>query len=226
MKLKRQADRFVMGRTKRPTPRSRIKRKPPVGQKIDTILLRIFIALAVFTAGYFAFRFVYMAGKRKGVDPKTNHRQKFVDVLKNQTVEKTYSVNMFFIQPRGRSYVLTPVSTSLKTKVHPLKETLKLLINRRPVDFNAKGLESILYSGIRLRGISVQNGTAILDFNAALGTGAGMQVEARLKQIVYTATQFENIDRVVVLIDGKKRDAISGDGLDISQPLTRHSKYR
>jgi len=48
-------------------------------------------------------------------------------------------------------------------------------------------------------------------------------LEARLYQVVYTATQFEGIKGVRFLIEGKSKSVFSAEGLSIRKPLTRLS---
>ncbi len=45
---------------------------------------------------------------------------------------------------------------------------------------------------------------------------------SRLAQIVYTATQFPELDRVMLLIEGERRSYFSGEGLTlVEEPMMR-----
>ena len=44
---------------------------------------------------------------------------------------------------------------------------------------------------------------------------------ARLTQVVFTTTQFDNVERVAFWIDGERIDYLGGEGLIVDPPLTR-----
>jgi spore germination protein GerM len=45
----------------------------------------------------------------------------------------------------------------------------------------------------------------------------------QLKQIVFTATAFPNVQDVQILIEGEKHDYLGGEGVFIGSPLSRSS---
>ena len=45
----------------------------------------------------------------------------------------------------------------------------------------------------------------------------------QLQQIVYTATAFPTVDKVLFLIDGELRQFLGGEGIRIDLPLSRES---
>ena len=80
--------------------------------------------------------------------------------------------------------------------------------------------------GVKVRDIKVEEGLARVDFNRALvdnhwggSTGERMTVYS----IVNTLTQFDEIDRVLILIDGQKVDTLAGH-LDLSSPIEFNDK--
>ncbi|MEA1911025.1 MAG: GerMN domain-containing protein, partial [Spirochaetota bacterium] len=107
----------------------------------------------------------------------------------------------------------------------PLTETLEALISGLTSSELNKGLLSLIPSGTELLGISVSNMTATLNFNQALSfNNFGQEgLEAELKQIVYTATEFPTVDKVQILINGQKKQFLSTEGVFIGEPLTRSS---
>ena len=107
----------------------------------------------------------------------------------------------------------------------PLTETLEALISGLTSSELNKGLLSLIPSGTKLLGISVSNMTATINFNEALSfNNFGKEgLEAELKQIVYTATEFSTVDKVQILIDGQKKQFLSTEGVFIGEPLTRLS---
>lgn len=107
----------------------------------------------------------------------------------------------------------------------PLTETLKTLISGLTSSELNKGLLSLIPTGTEILGISVSNMTATINFNEALSfNNFGKEgLEAELKQIVYTATEFSTVDKVQILINGQKKQFLSTEGVFIGKPLTRLS---
>ncbi len=84
------------------------------------------------------------------------------------------------------------------------------------------GLLSALPGGLVVRGVVIKNRVAHIDFNEALERNAvGSILMNRIDQIVYTATQFEGVEGVVIKINGVERRTIGPDGLALARPLTR-----
>ena len=72
-------------------------------------------------------------------------------------------------------------------------------------------------------GLWLENETAFVDFTEALrfnqfGTEG---LHAELQQIVFTATEFQTVESVQILINGDKIDYLSSEGIFVGKPLTR-----
>ncbi|MDP9067133.1 MAG: GerMN domain-containing protein [Actinomycetota bacterium] len=64
--------------------------------------------------------------------------------------------------------------------------------------------------------------TLTVDLSSGFTSGGGsLARQLRVAQVIYTATQFEGIDAARILIDGQQLEAIGGERLDHSDPLTR-----
>ena len=85
------------------------------------------------------------------------------------------------------------------------------------------GLISLIPEQTELRSISLKNGTAYLNFSESFRFNSfGVEgYNAQLKQVVYTATEFSNIDSVQILIEGSKMDYMGPEGVFIGKPLSR-----
>jgi germination protein M len=79
--------------------------------------------------------------------------------------------------------------------------------------------------GTKLVSATVRGSTAVLNFNEKfMFNSLGIEGYAgQLKQVVYTATEFSNIQDVQFLIEGQKRDYLGGEGVYIGRPLSRNS---
>jgi spore germination protein GerM len=69
------------------------------------------------------------------------------------------------------------------------------------------------------------DGIATLDFSGEFEYNKyGVEgYRGQLEQIVYTATAFPTVDKVLFLIDGELRQFIGGEGSRIDLPLSRDS---
>lgn len=107
----------------------------------------------------------------------------------------------------------------------PLLDTMQsLLAGPTPQEINL-GMLSMIPVGSRLISAAMKRDVAVLDFNETfrynrLGVEGQM---AQLRQVVYAATEFANVKKVQILIDGKKVDFLGTEGIPIGKPLDRES---
>ena len=107
----------------------------------------------------------------------------------------------------------------------PLQDTLgNLLKGPTPQEFNL-GLLSMIPSGSRLLSATMKKDIAVLDFNERFRYNTlGIEGQlAQLRQIVYAATEFSNVKKVQILMEGKKVDFLGAEGVSIGKPLDRDS---
>lgn len=117
---------------------------------------------------------------------------------------------------------LQPVARTVPHTTAVLKAALlQLLAGPTPAE-KALGMTSQIPAATRLRGVTVKANVAVVDLTSAFGTGGGtLSMTNRIAQVVYTCTQFQGIDAVTFLMDGKPVDALGGEGIIIDQPQTR-----
>ena len=107
----------------------------------------------------------------------------------------------------------------------PLADAIKALISGPSEAEIRSGLVSLVPRGTKLLGIVLRGSTAVIDlsesfmYNRYGSEGFG----AQLKQIVYTATAFASVQDVQILVEGKARDYLGGEGIYIGKPLSRNS---
>ena len=132
-------------------------------------------------------------------------------------------------------------NTSLTVKVYyPDDQGMKLIADKRTVTLDGqekytaamesllegtkeKGQTNIIPKQAKLRSVKVENGTATVDFTGDLrkdfvggSTGETMLVGS----VVDTLTEFPEVKKVQILIDGKKVESLSGH-MGLSQPMGR-----
>jgi len=74
----------------------------------------------------------------------------------------------------------------------------------------------------QLNSLKVSEEGVRIDLSKDFTTGGGSKsMQARLGQIVYTASSLNPREAVWISVDGEPLEVLSGDGLEISQPMTR-----
>lgn len=88
----------------------------------------------------------------------------------------------------------------------------------------AAGTTTVIPAGTTLRDVRLADATATVDLGAAFASGGGsFSMQARVGQVVFTATQFSTVERVVLLLEGRPITALGGEGLVLTDPQTRVS---
>jgi spore germination protein GerM len=83
-------------------------------------------------------------------------------------------------------------------------------------------LISEIPAGTALLGLEVSGGTVTVNLSQTYATGGGSaSMLARVWQVVYTATQFPEAPAARILIEGRRVDALGGEGVMIGAPLRR-----
>jgi spore germination protein GerM len=105
----------------------------------------------------------------------------------------------------------------------PLTNTLEALLKGLTSSELNEGLLNLIPEETQLRRVWVEDGIAYIDFSEELkfnpfGTEG---LRASLRQIVYTATEFNTVSRVQILIEGSTPSYLSSEGVYIGEPIGR-----
>ncbi|MBP2655762.1 MAG: Sporulation and spore germination [Firmicutes bacterium] len=117
---------------------------------------------------------------------------------------------------------LVPETHVVPKTNHPAKDAVELLLT----DSKTTDAFSVLPVGTKLKGLSVKDGIAYVDFNDKLtkNSGGGSADEILIvAAIVDTLTEFPDIEKVQIMVEGKKVDTLTGH-LDVSEPLSRSER--
>jgi len=120
--------------------------------------------------------------------------------------------------------ILHPVKVNRRLAVSssPLHDSLNALLAGPTADEKRRGLESFLEQKSKILSVQIRGNTAYINFNDDFQyhslTREGIQ--AQLKQVVWTATEFPNVHNVQILIEGQRVDFIS-EGINIGNPIGR-----
>ena len=103
-----------------------------------------------------------------------------------------------------------------------LRGAVEALLSGPTAEERSRGLSTEVPAGTGLRALSVRDGIAFIDLTASIASGGGStSMQARLWQIVYTATQLPAAPQVRLLIEGQERQTLGGEGIIIEKPIGR-----
>ncbi len=91
-----------------------------------------------------------------------------------------------------------------------LKQALEYLVTNGPIEpFLPTGLTAVLPENTLIRGINITDDqTAIIDFSADFLNYDGEKETDILEALTYTATSFDNIDKIKLWVDGEALDVL------------------
>ncbi|HSV96597.1 MAG TPA: GerMN domain-containing protein [Spirochaetota bacterium] len=140
-----------------------------------------------------------------------------------ETLAPTREVRLYFLRfnEKTEKVGLAYARRTIRSDV-PLLGAMQELAKGPSRKEEQAGMLSALPGGLMVRSVVIRNRVAHIDFNEALERNAvGSILMNRIDQIVFTATQFEGVDGVVIRINGAERKTIGPDGLALASPLTR-----
>lgn len=114
---------------------------------------------------------------------------------------------------------LVPEVHVVPKTAHPAQDALELLQNEP----QNRDLVKVLPEGVKSRGVTVKDHVAYADFNDKLiknNVGGSATEVLIVGAIVNTLTEFPEIHKVQILVEGKKVDTLSGH-MDVGEPLSR-----
>jgi len=136
-------------------------------------------------------------------------------------IQKEISVYLLKLDEKTERIYLSPVKRKISDK-DILATALENLIKGPTQNELERGFITAVPSGLKIRSIAINGKTAEIDFNGAIEEGAaGDILLKRVQQIVYTSTQFESVNSIVIKINGQRRKSMGSDGFSISGPLKR-----
>jgi hypothetical protein len=108
-----------------------------------------------------------------------------------------------------------------------LRGALTQLLEGPTAAERAAGYATTIPDGTSLLDLHLAGGLATVDLSDEYDDGGGsLMMMARVAQVVFTATQFDNSDQVVFWMDGERIDYLGGEGIDLTDPQSRSSTQR
>lgn len=157
--------------------------------------------------------------EQKGASSPAAQTEQMQDQEKSVAAEpKELMVNVYY--PRSDGTGLVAVRRTVSTeKDDKYTAAMKSLLTGT----KEKGQTNVFPKKAKLRSVVVKDGIATVDFSKELQTnfsGGSTGEEMLIGSIVNTLTDFPEVQKVSILIDGSAVETLSGH-MDLSEPLTR-----
>ena len=128
----------------------------------------------------------------------------------------------FYLGGEPGSDGLVPVERSVTSEDPVSGAMAALLAGPSSAEAGDRTITSAIPDGSRLLGLSVADGVATVDLSHEYESGGGsLSMFARLGQVVYTLTQFPEIEAVSFKIEGQPVPVFGGEGIALDRPQTR-----
>jgi len=138
-----------------------------------------------------------------------------------QTRERT----VYFTQIDKDGQILqSRVTRRIPVSETPMQDALSIVIAGPSSDELNRGILNLIPKNTRILSATVRGNTAYLNFSEdfMFNTFGVEGYVAQLRQIVWTVTEFQNVNDVQILIEGRRLDYL-GEGIWIGSPINRQS---
>jgi len=135
---------------------------------------------------------------------------------------ETRDRSVYFMRESGADLTPAKVNRKLAVSDSPLIDCVNALLTGPSAEEKNNGIISFIPPNTRLLSARVVNNTVHLNFNEAFryNTSGREGSAAQLQQIVWTATEFPNVNNVQIEIEGKIVDFLV-EGIMIRNPIGR-----
>lgn len=143
---------------------------------------------------------------------------------KKEIAQSQYFIYLVRFNEKTEKMSLSPVKRTVKAE-SPIMGTLNELIKGPNKNEKKKGLLTAVPEDLKIRDVKIDGRNVVLDFNDAIETNANGEILlTRIDQLVYTATQFDGIDSIIIKVNGKQKKFLGGEGLSVSGPIGRKGR--
>lgn len=139
-----------------------------------------------------------------------------------ETKNATTKAQIYLVADRNGKLELVARPITIEQKITNesaiLQQSFNRLLTQTQTDGNA------IPQGTKLRSIKVEKDSITVDLSPEFTSGGGtFSMTGRLGQVIYTATSLNPKGKVFLSVDGKPLDILGGEGLEITQPMTRET---
>ncbi len=173
------------------------------------ILLIVFLLVSLTGCGFF----------------KDKNETKDVSLMMDTRISEGDGLRETVLYYKDSKGFIVPVMRRIPREEGAGKAAINLLVDEPGLrdDLAAIGLLPVLPAGTEVVGMSINEGLAKVDFNEnILSYDTEIDERAIVQSLVYTLTEFEAIDKIQLLVDGKKMKKLP-HGTKIKEPLQREN---
>lgn len=128
---------------------------------------------------------------------------------------------VYWLRSTGKKLELSPVKLTIETGNTP-SEKLTATVERLLKGPANKDVTSSIPDGTKLNSLKVEQDGVHIDLNKVFTSGGGStSMQGRLGQVIYTASSLNPTEPVWISIDGEPLAVLGGEGVEVSQPMTR-----
>jgi spore germination protein GerM len=161
------------------------------------------------------------AAQQTTTQPNTNQQTQTQTTPVVQTRER----NIYFTQINRDGQILqSKVTRRIPVSDTPMQDALNTMLTGPSADEINRGILNIIPKNTRILSAAIRGNTAYINFSEdfMFNTFGVEGYVAQLRQIVWTVTEFANINDVQILIEGRRIDYL-GEGIYIGSPINRQS---
>jgi spore germination protein GerM len=135
---------------------------------------------------------------------------------------------IYFLEYSEGEANVVPVVVTLPFGMNT-EEKMEFLLRKMVSEKSASDDENKIFNAVpenvEILGVKLKGDIAELSFSEEIEEGGGtLQMEGRLAQIVFTATQFPEVRKVRFLIEGRPIKYFSGEGItEVEKPMDREN---
>lgn len=136
-------------------------------------------------------------------------------------IEKT--VELYWVKDTAGELKLVSSAVILEVADKP-EVVLKAAFERLLSGPENTDVVSAIPKGTKVQALTVENNGVYIDLSEEFTSGGGSaSMMSRLGQVIYTASSLEPDVKVWIFVGGKPLEMLGGEGLEVSQPITRQN---
>ncbi|MFQ3542577.1 GerMN domain-containing protein [Halobacillus rhizosphaerae] len=136
-----------------------------------------------------------------------------------ETSKGTVSRDIYLLDSNG---LVVPQTLELPASKEVALQSLQYMVKDGPVtELLPEGFQAVLPAGTEIKGINLKDGTLTVDVSKEFGEYAPKDEKKILQALTYTLTQFDNVERLKLWIDGKEQNTMPVNGSPITEGVSR-----
>ncbi|MGL4819929.1 MAG: GerMN domain-containing protein [Bacilli bacterium] len=150
----------------------------------------------------------------------TDLERKAVDTVADKTAQRTKETKELYVVDDYGTVI--PYPAQMQTEKSDLQEAISWLVEGSPLQMQLDVSYRLpIPRGTEVRGVTVENGVANIDFSPHFLTYASKDERRMIEAIVYTATSYPNVNHVTFAVNGTPLQKMPKEGFILDEPLSR-----